>query len=147
MTEVLQEVAPSRRPLSVAGLLALTFSAAAAVGAFLPWISVLGESKRGIECDGAIVMVGAGLGFLLALIGVLRRRFGRGMGVGLLLAGLIAGGVGVYDLLSIKDSLGQMGSIANAIVRVEPGLYLCAASGSLMALLGLVVLIVGDRKP
>lgn len=48
--------------------------AVVAVGAFLPWVSIFGLSKSGVEGDGVVTLVAAlvGAGVMLATTGLLR---------------------------------------------------------------------------
>jgi hypothetical protein len=69
-----------------------------AVAAFLPWVSLFGLSKSGIEGDGAITLVCALVGLVVLW---LRARLPRRLVVGVLLTGAaITTLVGVVDMNS-----------------------------------------------
>ncbi len=105
----MQESTASRGTPTVA-LFAIVGGALAAVGSFLAWASVSaagqGVSAKGTDgTDGYITLVA---GIILILYGVVRLT-GNAMGtkkamaVIAIVAGLIAGGVAVYDAVTAKD--------------------------------------------
>jgi hypothetical protein len=69
----------------------VTAAAAVAVGVFLPWVSVFGYSKSGVEGDGILTLILAAVGLLL----IWRARFGW-VGQGALAALVVL--VALYDL-------------------------------------------------
>lgn len=63
-----------------------------AVGSFLPWASVFGVSVSGIEGDGVLTLILAGIGFALALVWKSRRRLNHGIQAALAVLALIVAG-------------------------------------------------------
>jgi len=89
-------------------ILAIVGGALLAVGSFLSWAEVSGGgtsvTAKGVDgTDGYITLIAGivalGLGFAMT------RRFKRLFAILAILAGLIGGGVGLYDALTAKDSV------------------------------------------
>ncbi len=99
--------ASSRGGMSAAAILAIVGGALLAIGSFLTWARVSGggtsESATGMDgSDGWITLVagaivlGVGLAFVAG-------RGRRGLAVLAMLAGVVGGGLGLYDALTAKD--------------------------------------------
>lgn len=96
----------TRAPLG--GILAIVGGALLAVGSFLAWAEVGGGgtsvTAKGIDgSDGYLTLV-AGLVALLVGI-VMMRGTKRVLAVLVILAGVVGGGIGLYDALTAKDSV------------------------------------------
>lgn len=96
----------SRMP--VAGVLGVVGGALLAVGSFLDWAEVSGGgtsvTANGVDgSDGYITLV-AGLVAVVAGI-VMARGTRRVLAVLVILAGIVGGGIGLYDALTAKDSV------------------------------------------
>ena len=93
---------------SFGGILAITGGALLAVGSFLPWAEVSGGgtsvTAQGIDDSYGYFTLAAG-GFALVVGIVMTRGAQRELAVLAVLAGLVGGGVGLYETLSIKDSV------------------------------------------
>jgi hypothetical protein len=99
-------------------------AAVTVVGAFLPWISVLGASKSGIDADGVFTLV-----FGLLAAGGTVVRWGKWAKVGVAVLGVLTAGIG---LLYIADPLaGTEAASQFARMAVDPGLglYVTALGG------------------
>jgi hypothetical protein len=96
------------RTTPVGALLAIAGGALLAIGSFLAWAEVSGGgtsvSAKGIDGTDGYLTLGAGIVALLAGI-VLLRQPKRALAVLAIAAGLIGGGVAVYDALTAKDSV------------------------------------------
>jgi hypothetical protein len=96
----------SRAPIGA--ILAIVGGALLAVGSFLAWAQVSGGgtsvTAKGIDgSDGYITLVA---GIVAVGAGVaLGKRAKRGLAILVLLAGLVGGGLGLYDALTAKDSV------------------------------------------
>ena len=95
------------RPTPIAGLLAVLGGALLAIGSFLDWAEVSGGgtsvTASGIDgTDGWITLVAGVLVLLagVALLGVAGRKI---IAIVAIVAGLVGGGVGLYDALTAKD--------------------------------------------
>lgn len=124
---------PATRPrpaVTVAALLLLGGGVLMAVGSFVTWFSVLGESFNGFSGgegddvrDGPVFLT---LGLLLVVGGVLllvmRRVLGIAIaGIVIAAAGVLAAFADLSDVLDLKDTFG--------VVSVGAGLYLCVIGG------------------
>ena len=148
----------ARRP-TTAAILAAVGGAIAAVGSFLPWAKVsLDLSKLGLPGvpsqsanvsgtdggDGWITLA-AGVIAIIAAIGFLTaksRGARRGFGILAILAGLVAAGVGIYDLTQLKSSASDalagssLAEVSDAFkVSMAFGIFL-VIGGGVLALLG-----------
>jgi uncharacterized membrane protein (TIGR02234 family) len=95
-------------PTPVAGMLGLVGGALLALGSFLTWAEVSGGdttvTAKGVDgSDGYITLV-AGLVAVVAGI-MMARGSGRVLAVLVILAGIVGGGIGLYDALTAKDSV------------------------------------------
>jgi len=94
----------SRAPL--AGILAIAGGALLAVGSFLAWAEVSGQGQSvtasGMDGSDGYVTLVAGLVAIVAGI-VLSRANKRLLAVLVILAGIVGGGIGLYDALTAKD--------------------------------------------
>ena len=96
----------TRRP--TAGILAIVGGALMAVGSFLAWAEVSGGgtsvTAKGVDgSDGYITLVAGLVAILLGI--VMSRGAKRAVAVLVILAGIVGGGIGLYDALTAKDSV------------------------------------------
>jgi len=92
----------------VAGILGLAGGALMALGSFLAWAEVSGGgtsvTAKGVDgSDGYITLV-AGLVAVVAGV-VIARGTRRVLAVLMILAGIVGGGIGLYDALTAKDNV------------------------------------------
>jgi hypothetical protein len=92
----------------VGPILAIAGGALLAIGSFLAWAEVSGGgtsvTAKGIDGSDGYITLGAGV--VALLVGVLLlRQAKRALAILALLAGLVGGGVAVYDALTAKDSV------------------------------------------
>jgi hypothetical protein len=95
-------------PTPVAGILGVVGGALLALGSFLTWAEVTGGgtsvTAKGVDgSDGYITLV-AGLVAVVAGI-MMARGTRRVLAVVVILAGIVGGGIGLYDALTAKDSV------------------------------------------
>jgi hypothetical protein len=115
------------RNLSLAGLI---LAVVMGIGAFLPWVSLLGISVSGVSegaGDGWFVLAGAVVALVGAFWGFSAGRLRVGPGLLILIGGALGAVVAFVDWPP---------------AAVAIGLVLCAIGGVLLALLGLVGLII-----
>jgi uncharacterized protein DUF2510 len=110
---------------------------AALIGAFGPWATAGVFSRSGVDGDGVITAVVAGV-LAIALVLSLRQPT-RGLSTGAILAGLVIGIVGVVDIIDVNNKISDAGAFAQAVVHIGWGLYLTAGAG-LVILIGGVAL-------
>lgn len=96
----------SRAPL--AGILAIVGGALLAIGSFLAWAEVSGGgtsvTAKGVDgSDGYITLAAGIIAIVLGI--VLSRGTKRVLAVLVILAGIVGGGIGLYDALTAKDSV------------------------------------------
>jgi hypothetical protein len=161
----------TKRPAPVAPILMLVGGALAAVGSFLSWANVtvsdVSATAKGTDgSDGYITLV---CGVVLVVVGLVSFRGGRrALGVLALLAGLVAGAVGVYDAVTAQDSVldavaeqvaPQVGASVSAVrailqqsadagdlnIQLQAGLYLVIAGGALGLIGGIVAVATAGR--
>ncbi|HEX5950602.1 MAG TPA: hypothetical protein VFZ96_06335 [Actinomycetota bacterium] len=161
-------------PTPLGGILSLVGGALLVVGSFLDWAAASGAgtsvSATGTEgTEGWITLV-AGVLVLAAGAAIVRRTGGRGVAILAIVAGLIGGGVGLYDavmaedifldlwaeelarevggsveqLRALLDAAIQMGELA---VTVAIGLYLVIAGGVLAIVGGAIAVGRGSAAP
>ena len=92
----------------IGAILAIAGGALLAIGSFLAWAEVSGGgtsvTAKGIDGSDGYITLGAGV--VALLVGVLLlRQAKRALAILALLAGLVGGGVAVYDALTAKDSV------------------------------------------
>jgi hypothetical protein len=109
------------------------------IGAFGPWVKVLGLSVGGTDGsnDGWLVVAAAAIGGLLSYV----MRNGRGGGVWALLAGIAGVAVTLYDRSNVQDAIKSGGALGAALAEVGWGLNLALAASASMAIAGFVYLI------
>jgi len=95
-------------PTPVAGILGVVGGALLALGSFLTWAEVSGGgtsvTAKGVDgLDGYITLV-AGLVAIVAGV-MMARGTRRVLAVLVILAGIVGGGIGLYDALTAKDSV------------------------------------------
>jgi hypothetical protein len=141
--------------------------ALAGVGSFLTWANVtvadVSASATGTDgSDGYITLVA---GILLFVVGIVSLRAGRrALAILAIVAGLVAGGVGIYDAATAQDSVldavaeqlaPQVGASVDAVravlqrsadagdldISLQLGLYLVIAGGALGLLGGVTALV------
>src|SRR5262245_6983200 len=96
------------RVTRTAGVVAIVGGALLAVGSFLPWAEVSGSgasvTAKGLDGSDGFVTLAAGL--VAAVTGiVLLRSPRRAVAVVAVVAGLIGGGLALYDAITAKDSV------------------------------------------
>lgn len=95
-------------PTSVAGILGIVGGALLALGSFLTWAEVTGGgtsvTAKGVDgSDGYITLVA---GLVAVVAGTMMARGARRvLAVLVILAGIVGGGIGLYDALTAKDSV------------------------------------------
>ena len=92
----------------VGAILAIAGGALLAIGSFLAWAEVSGGgtsvTAKGTDGSDGYITIGAGI--VAVLVGILLlRRAQRALAILAILAGLVGGGVAVYDALTAKDSV------------------------------------------
>ncbi|HEY8115146.1 MAG TPA: hypothetical protein VIH70_01890 [Actinomycetota bacterium] len=96
----------TRKP--VAGILGIVGGALMAVGSFLAWAEVSGGgtsvTAKGVDGSDGYITLGAGLVAVVAGI-VMTMEARRVLAVLATLAGIVGGGLGLYDALTAKDSV------------------------------------------
>jgi FtsH-binding integral membrane protein len=92
----------------VAGILGLIGGALLALGSFLAWAEVAGGgtsvTAKGVDDRHGYITLVAGLVAVVAGI-VMARGTRRALAVLVILAGIVGGGIGLYDALTAKDSV------------------------------------------
>jgi hypothetical protein len=123
------------------GVRTWVFASAAlmAVGAFGPWVKVLGISVAGTDGsnDGWLVVAAAAIGGLLYYL--LRSR--PAGGVWALLAGLAGTGVTLYDRSNVQDAINNGGPLTSGLAQVGWGLNLALGASISMAVAAVVHLL------
>jgi hypothetical protein len=92
----------------VGAIVAIAGGALLAIGSFLAWAEVSGggtsATAKGIDGDDGFITLGAGI--VAVLVGILLlRQAKRPLAVLAIVAGLVGGGVAVYDALTAEDSV------------------------------------------
>lgn len=92
----------------VAGILGVIGGALLALGSFLAWAEVSGGgtsvTARGVDDRHGYITLVAGLVAVVAGI-VMAKGMRRALAVLVILAGIVGGGIGLYDALTAKDSV------------------------------------------
>jgi hypothetical protein len=92
----------------IAGILGIVGGALMALGSFLAWAEVSGGgtsvTAKGVDGSDGYITLGAGLVAVVAGI-VMAMETRRVLAVLVILAGIIGGGLGLYDALTAKDSV------------------------------------------
>ena len=162
-------VATRRAPIGA--ILMIVGGALATIGSFLTWANVrasdVSASAKGTDgSDGYITLAG---GVLLIGAGIAVLRSGRrGMAILAIVAGLLAGGVGIYDAMTAEDNVldavaeqlaPQVGATVEQVravlqgeadsgnldIKLAVGLYLVIGGGVIGALGGLLGLATAKR--
>jgi hypothetical protein len=125
------------------------------VSAFLPWFTVsldfagtsISEHVSGTDgSDGVLIILLALVAGVLALLRVLGKG-GPPLGIGMIVAGLLALLVGVIDLGN-KDPDNKAPLAALADVTPSVGLWLVILAGLVVAVAGVLVVLAGrSRRP
>lgn len=164
----------TKAPTPVGGVVALVGGALLVIGSFQEWAEVSGTGTRvaatGTEgTDGWITLV-AGVLVLAAGASMMRRASVRGAAILAIVAGLVGGGVGLYDALTATDSfldsaaediarefggsVEQLRALLDAAIRVGElavtvsiGLYLVIAGGAVAVLGGAISLVRRSPEP
>jgi hypothetical protein len=96
------------RGAPIAGIVAMVGGALLALGSFLPWAEVSGSgasvTAKGLDGSDGYITLAAGL---IAVVGglVMLRPTRRAVAVVAIFAGLLGGGLALYDALTAKDSV------------------------------------------
>jgi uncharacterized membrane protein (TIGR02234 family) len=102
----MEQSGTSRAPIGA--ILAIAGGALLIVGSFLPWAEVSGGgqsvSAKGVDGSDGYVTIATGLVALVAGIMLLRQPK-RVLAILVLVAGLLGGGLGLYDALTAKDNV------------------------------------------
>jgi di/tricarboxylate transporter len=102
----MDQTATSRAPIGA--ILAIVGGALLIVGSFLPWAEVSGGgqsvSAKGVDGSDGYLTIATGLVALVAGIMLLRQPK-RVLAILVLVAGLLGGGLGLYDALTAKDNV------------------------------------------
>jgi hypothetical protein len=108
------------------------------IGAFGPWVKVLGQSVGGTDGsnDGWLVVAAAVVGGLLFYVA----RGHRSGGLWALLAGIAGIAVTLHDRSKVENAINEGGEFARALAQVGWGLNLALAASVSMAIAGLVYL-------
>ncbi|HEU4356629.1 MAG TPA: hypothetical protein VFT27_13655 [Actinomycetota bacterium] len=158
-------------PTPVGGILALAGGGLLVVGSFLDWAKVSGSginvTGSGTEgTDGWITLVAGAVALVVGLT-MLRVAGKRALAILAIVAGLVGGGVGLYDALTAKDSVldsaaeeltsqfggstEQMRALLDAAIdagelsiTVAIGLYLVIAGGAIAIAGGAIALVRGS---
>ena len=97
-----------RRGAPTAGIVAMVGGALLAVASFLPWAEVSGQgasvTAKGLDGSDGYITLAAGLVAVVTGI-VMLRGTRRMVAVVAVLAGLVGGGLALYDALTAKDSV------------------------------------------
>ena len=92
-----------------AGIVAIVGGALLAVASFLPWAEVSGQgasvTANGIDGSDGYITLGAGIFAVLVGVVMLMRGARRILAVLAILAGIVGGGLGLYDAVTAKDSV------------------------------------------
>lgn len=109
------------------------------IGAFGPWVTVLGSSVGGTDGsnDGWLVVAAAAIGG--GLFYAMRRS--RAAGVWALLGGLAGLAVTAYDRGNLQNAIRRGGAFERAIAQVGWGLNLALIASISMAIAGVVAII------
>ena len=96
----------TRAPL--AGILAIVGGALLAIGSFLAWAEVSGGgtsvTAKGVDGSDGYITLAAGL-IAIVLGIVMSRGTKKVLAILVILAGIVGGGIGLYDALTAKDSV------------------------------------------
>jgi hypothetical protein len=156
----------------VAGILGIVGGALMALGSFLAWAEVSGGgtsvTAKGVDGSDGYITLGAGLVAVVAGI-VMAMETRRVLAVLAILAGIVGGGLGLYDALTAKDSvldaaaeelapafgasvqvvrtaLDQAIDAGQLSVKISIGLYAVIAGG-VVALVGGILGLRGSGEP
>lgn len=107
-SEARLEHTESVTPTPVAGILGVVGGALLAVGSFITWAEVTGGgtsvTAKGVDgSDGYITLVAGGVAVVAGIM--MARGIRRVLAVLVILAGIVGGGIGLYDALTAKDSV------------------------------------------
>jgi hypothetical protein len=95
--------------VSVGAISASIGGALLAVGSFLAWAEVSGGgtsvTAKGVDGSDGYITLAAGAVALLVGIAMMTRQARRMLAVLVVLAGIVGGGIGLYDALTAKDSV------------------------------------------
>src|SRR5262245_19321647 len=113
-----------RRGAPTAGIVSIVGGALLAVGSFLPWAEVSGSgasvTAKGLDGSDGFVTLAAGLVAVVTGL-VMLRGARRTVAVVAVLAGLVGGGLALYDALTAKDSV-----LDAAAEELAPSLHVSA---------------------
>jgi hypothetical protein len=157
------------RGTPIGAIIVIIGGALLAVGSFLTWLTLTGqgldESASGIDGSDGWITLGAGA--VAVVVGIVATRAGRKSLAGLaIVAGIVGGGMGVYDAMTVRDQIAddvaeQTGAtpdqaraaidelIDGGLMELSMGigLYLVIGGGALALVGGVVMLATGARPP
>lgn len=94
---------------STAGIAAIVGGVVLAIASFLPWAEVSGQgasvTAKGIDGSDGYLTLGAGIVAVLVGVVIMMRGGKRILAVIAILAGIVGGGIALYDALTAKDSV------------------------------------------
>jgi hypothetical protein len=97
-----------RRGAPAAGIVSIVGGALLAVGSFLPWAEVSGSgggvTAKGLDGSDGFITLAAGLVAVVTGL-VMLRATRRAVAIVAVLAGLVGGGLALYDALTAEDSV------------------------------------------
>lgn len=131
----------------IGSVLAIVGGALLAIGSFLVWVTLSGggfdESTTGVDGSDGWITFAAGLVAILA--GFLAIRSGRrAIAVVVILAGLVGGGLGVYDALTVRDSIAEelAPQLGVSVEEARAGVDLLVDGGQLEISMGIGLILV-----
>jgi hypothetical protein len=107
------------------------------IATFLPWASVLGMTVNGTKGDGLISIVLFAIALLLTMIGDRSKALGGGSYWGVVVCGVAALALGIYEIINIKSKLKGFGTLGI-------GVYVLAAAAAVVVL---AAFLIKDDKP
>jgi hypothetical protein len=110
-----------------------------ALGAFGPWVTVLGISVDGTNGDGWLVLGAAGVAALALLLH--RRRPSKGKALWALLGGAVGTAITIYDRNNLSSAINDGGTLTRGLAQVGWGLNLALIASISLGIAGLVVLL------
>jgi hypothetical protein len=122
------------------GVIALVGAAVLVFGSFLPWAKLSANlvygTKDGIDGNGVITLLIAVVVGLVAGVALIRPAPSRVAAVVVLVGGLVAAAVSVYEMVDVSDEFGDnvrdLRLSGDFGVRIGVGLYLCLLASAIV---------------